>query len=127
LEPALAERIAAARVWLSDYTNAPELPGVTPRGPHALVTRPRELDAIPASAPPAYRKLIGQRRDVGQPSFGDTTQPLPDALAAQDVRSRWILAHWPHVVEFAETTRGLSATAARLDQPTVDLSAGIGR
>lgn len=115
LDTVLAERVAAARVWLSDYTDMPDLPGVAPRDHYALVTRRRELDAILETAPPDYRKLISQLRDGGQLSFDDTTQLLADALAAQDVRTRWILAHWPHVVEYAETTRELESTAERLE------------
>lgn len=118
LDPALTERIAAARVWLSDYTDAPVLPGVTPRDHHDLVTRRRELDVILESAPPDYRKLISQLRDGGQLSFDDTTELLADALAAQDVRTRWLLAHWPHVVEYAETSRALDNMTQRLEVST---------
>jgi conjugative relaxase-like TrwC/TraI family protein len=124
LDPMLTERISAARVWLAEYTDAAVLPGVTPRDHHDLATRRRELDAILESAPPDYRKLISQLRDGGQLSFDDTTQLLADALAAQDVRTRWILARWPHVVEYAETSRALDEVTQRLevdgpiDQPT---------
>ena len=94
----------AARVWLADYTDAPATPVITPRDHTELVARRQELDAILDSAPADYRTLIAQLRDGGQLSFDDTTELLADALAAQDVRTRWILAHWPHVVEYAETT-----------------------
>jgi len=107
LDADLSERIATARVWLADYTDTPTTPLVAPRSHGDVLSRRRELDAILDSAPADYRKLIAELRDGGQLSFDDTTQLLADALAAQDVRTRWILAHWPHVVEYAETTRAL--------------------
>ena len=113
----LAERIAAARVWLADYTDTPDVPIVEPRGRNEIIERRRELQGILDSAPPDYRPLITQLRDGGQLSFDGTTELLADALAAQDVRRRWILAHWPYVVEYAETTSSLEAMIS----PTLDI------
>jgi len=125
LDPRLLAQIAAARVWLADYTDTPAVPPVTPRSHAELVSRRRELDAILDSAPADYRNLITELRDGGQLSFDDTTQLLTDALAAQDARTRWILAHWPHVVEYAEAGRALEASnlALAIDDASV-LSAG---
>lgn len=114
LDAGLWERAAAARVWLADYTDVPAVPAIEPRDHAQLVTRRRELDAIFESAPADYRKLITELRDGGQLSFDDTTELLADALAAQDARTRWILAHWPHVVEYAELGRALDEMAERL-------------
>ena len=36
---------------------------------------------------------------------------LESDLAAQGERRRWILEHWPHVVEYQELNAGLAATA----------------
>lgn len=110
----LWDRIAAMRVRLAVYTDAPAVPAIELRDHAQLVTRRRELDAIFESAPADYRKLITELRDGGQLSFDDTTQLLVAALAAQDARTRWILAHWPHVVEYAETARALAPATAQV-------------
>ncbi len=75
----------------------------------------RRLLAIFDSAPADYRKLIAELRDSGQLSFDDTTELLADAIAAQDARTRWILAHWPHIVEYAEIGRAREAQTPQLD------------
>ena len=103
----------------------PPFPAITPRDQAELISRRRELDSILDSAPADYRKLIAELRDGGQLSFEDTTELLADALAAQDVRTRWILAHWPHVVEYAEVGRGIEAGADGLAaEGFVDIAIG---
>jgi conjugative relaxase-like TrwC/TraI family protein len=115
LDAGLAERVAAARVWLGRYTDSPTVPITPPRSYSELLDRRQALDAILATARADYRPLIAQLRDGGQLSFDDATELLANAIAAQDTRSRWILGHWPHVVEYAETMRALEVGAASLD------------
>ena len=123
LDPTLSTQLAAARVWLADYSDAPAVPPCHPAITASWSRAAGELDAIFDSAPADYRELIAELRDGGQLSFDDTTQLLADALAAQDARTRWILAHWPHVVEYAETTRALDLEYAT---PRVERSRGRG-
>lgn len=125
IDPEQWSRIAATRVWLADYSDAPATPPITPRDHGELLERRRELDAIFESAPADYSALITALRDGGQLAFDDTTQLLADALTAQDTRTRWILAHWPHVVEYAETARALEATAQRLEASDISESKAV--
>lgn len=111
----VARHVAECRVWLATYTDTPSVPVSRTRTTVELQTRRRELDTIFDTTPTDYTTLIAQLRDGGQLSFDDTTQLLTDALAAQDNRSRWILAHWPHIVEYAETTRTLDHGLAGID------------
>jgi conjugative relaxase-like TrwC/TraI family protein len=117
----VTRRVAHTRVWLAAYTDTPIVPVARTRSTGELHARRRELDVILDSAPADYTTLIGQLREGGQLSFDDTTQLLVDALAAQDTRSRWILAHWPHIVEYAETNRTLDHGVAGIDtRPVLD-------
>jgi hypothetical protein len=72
-----------------------------------LDTRLAELDVVLASAPPDQRDLISRLRDGNQLTLLDTTEALNGALETQGARRDWILANWPHVVEYAEITRSI--------------------
>jgi hypothetical protein len=72
-----------------------------------LEARRTELDERFASAPPDQRDLIARLRDGNQLTLADTTEALNTALDAQGARREWILANWPHVVEYAEITRAI--------------------
>ncbi len=100
---AVSPTIAAARVWLDTYTTSPALP-VRTRSLAELHARRAELDAVFADAPADHRQLIDRLRDGGMLPLEDTAELLGDALAAQGERRRWILEHWPHVVEYAQIT-----------------------
>ena len=105
----LARSVAETRVWLASYSDAPDASVVPMRTDDEMHARRTELDVIFDSAPADHRPLIARLRDGGQLSFDETTELLADALRAQDARTRWILAHWPHVVEYAEIGRALEA------------------
>jgi hypothetical protein len=71
-----------------------------------LTNRLAVLDAILDAAPLDWRPLIAELR-TGQLSFDDTDTLLADAATGQDSRRRWILEHWPRVVEHHEATATL--------------------
>lgn len=95
---ATAEALAQARVWLDTHSTAPALPATRVRATAEIERRLLELDAIFATAPADHRQLINELQ-AGQLSLDDPAVLLDDALAAQGDRRRWILEHWPHVVE----------------------------
>jgi hypothetical protein len=66
-----------------------------------IADRRTELDAIIATAPADQRLTIAALIG-GQLTLTDTDDLLRDALAQQGDRRRWILEHWPHIVEVAE-------------------------
>ena len=108
---AAATRLAEARVWLDTYSPAPTAP-LPSRTLTGLVERRGELDAILATAPTDQRHVV-QALTSGQLTLGDTTEILREALSQQSDRQRWILEHWPHIVESGEVDRGIEvATAA---------------
>jgi hypothetical protein len=72
-----------------------------------LDERLAQLDEILASAPPDQRDLLGRLRNGDQLTLLDTTEAMNAALDRQGARRDWILANWPHVVEYAEVTRAL--------------------
>ena len=81
-----------------------------------LVERRGELDAILASAPADQRHVV-QALTNGQLTLGDTTEILRDALSQQGERRRWILEHWPHIVESGEVDRGFAEAASAGNTP----------
>ncbi|MGE3689386.1 MAG: MobF family relaxase [Acidimicrobiia bacterium] len=118
---AVSSTMAAARVWLDTYTTSPALPPVRTRSAAELHARRAELDAVFADAPADHRQLIDRLRDGGMLPLEDTAELLGDVLVAQGERRRWILEHWPHVVEYAEITHTLSNGLAGPDvAPLVD-------
>jgi conjugative relaxase-like TrwC/TraI family protein len=112
----IAPEVTRARVWLDTHTTRSTIPTVRTRSVRELRARRVELDAIFADAPPDQRTLINHAQD-GALTLNATTDILQDALAAQGQRRRWILEHWPHVVEAAEITRTLDTHAAGADTP----------
>ena len=104
---AAATRLAEARVWLDTYPPAPTAP-LPPRTLTELVALRGELDAILATAPTDQRHVV-QALTNGQLTLGDTTEILRDALSQQGERRRWILEHWPHIVESGAVDRGFAA------------------
>lgn len=96
--------VAQARVWLDTHTTRPAIGPTRTRSIRELEDRRHELDAILELAPADHRGLIDQLRAGGQLPFDDVAELLTDALAGQGERRRWILEHWPHVVEYAQIT-----------------------
>lgn len=96
----LKSEIDGASAWLGTYN---PVPAIQPRVRTAseISDRRAELDAMIATAPADQRStitaLIG-----GQLTLTDTDELLRNALAQQGDRRRWILEHWPHIVEASE-------------------------
>ncbi len=111
--------VAEARVWLDTHTTRPAIGLTRTRSIRELEDRHRELDAIFELAPADHRSLIDQLQAGGQLPFDDVAELLTDALAAQGERRRWILEHWPHVVEYAQITATLDTGSAGPDVPAV--------
>jgi conjugative relaxase-like TrwC/TraI family protein len=84
-----------------------------------LLDRRQELDGILAAAPPDQRDLIDRLRHGDQLSLLDTTAALEAALETQGARRDWILAQWPHVVEYAEISAAIDNGAHAPDLATV--------
>ena len=82
-------------------------------GPELLARR-AELDAILADAPPDLRHHISTLR-ASRPADADLDEMLQIAITGQGDRRRWILEHWPHVVEAAQVTRALADGDAAVD------------
>jgi len=72
-----------------------------------LDERLAQLDEVLATAPPDQRDLLARLRSGDQLTLLDTTEAMNAALDQQGARRDWILANWPHVVEYAEVTRAI--------------------
>ena len=114
--------VAESRVWLDTYSPAPTVPPRA-RTLAELTERRSELDAILAAAPTDQRHIV-QALTSGQLTLGDTTEILRDALTQQGDRRRWILEHWPHIIESAEIDRGFEAASSAGNMP-FDPDAGL--
>ncbi len=102
--------VAEARIWLDTYSPEPTRP-LRARSAAELAERRTELDVILATAPADQRHVITALTS-GQLTLDDTAEVLRDALAQQGDRRRWILEHWPHIVESFELD------GARSDDPS---------
>lgn len=67
-----------------------------------LLERKAELAALLATAPPDQRDLIGRLSEGNQLTLVDVTDALTATFEIQGARADWILANWPHVVEYSE-------------------------
>jgi hypothetical protein len=102
----LAARVATTRHWLATSDRlTPDTPAT--RTENELLDRLGEVDAILDTAPPDWQPLVAQLR-AGQLTLDDTDTILGDALTGQHTRRRWILEHWPHVVEHHEISAALA-------------------
>lgn len=103
-----SRHVLEARAHLDAAGTHPEL-GPWPLLPSRsqLEARLTELDERFETAPADQRDLIARLRDGDQLTLADTTEALNAALEAQCSRRDWILANWPHVVEYAEITRAI--------------------
>jgi conjugative relaxase-like TrwC/TraI family protein len=106
--------LARARIWLDNYSPMPAIP---PRARTAaeLTERRNELDAILAAAPADQRHIVSALTS-GQLTLVDTSEILRDALSQQGDRRRWILEHWPHMVESREVDNDLTISGGNLDR-----------
>jgi hypothetical protein len=110
----IAAHLARSRTWLATHDNEAVVPPSRTRSTPELHRRRAQLEAIFATAPADHRRLIDTLA-MGQLSLDDMSQALDQALAGQDERRRWILEHWPHIVEHAEITRTLTTSTAGPD------------
>jgi conjugative relaxase-like TrwC/TraI family protein len=114
---AMSANVTATRVWLDSHLDQPCLPVTRQRSERELEERRRELDAILATAPAVVREHSDRTGRPGEEPL-DGFEPSPhDTADAQGQRRRWILEHWPHVVEAAEIER-----AGACDQPPADVA-----
>ena len=60
------------------------------------------FEAILAAAPEDQQGFITRLQTDGTLPYDNVADLLSDALAGQGDRQRWILEHWPHIVEYAE-------------------------
>ena len=81
------------------------------RTPDDLQSRCAELEAILADAPDDQRKLIERLRAGDPVNPAEVSRALQDAVQAQGSRRAWILAHWPHVIEYVQVTNALAGAA----------------
>jgi conjugative relaxase-like TrwC/TraI family protein len=111
----LHARLDATNRWIQNYDLGPALPAVRNRSLPELAARHAELDALLAIAPPDQQRLLDGLRSEGRLPLEDSTTAISTALDTQDARRSWILAHWPHVVEYAEIHRALADHQAGSD------------
>ena len=96
------EVLARARIWLHTHSTTPTVPITRTRSAHELEQRRHQLDGILATAPADHRGLVDRIRSGETLPFDNITDTLTEALANQGERRRWILEHWPHVVEYTQ-------------------------
>lgn len=112
---AVSAQVAVARIWLATHCAGPRLAVMRSRSSEELCERRFELDAMFADAPEDMRGLIDGLRTGGKLPIEDTAELLGQALDTQAERRRWILEHWPHVVEAAQIAHALDHGLAGLD------------
>lgn len=111
----LEARLDATRRWIEHYDLTPTLQSVRTRSTRELQSRSGELEALFDTAPPDQRHLLETLRSDGRLILEDSAALIDDALDAHASRRAWILANWPHVVEYAEIHRTLTARSAGPD------------
>ena len=82
-----------------------------------LHDRQVELDAILATAPAAVRGLIEKVQNMEALPFDEIKSLLGDVSVAHRERQRWILQHWPHVVDAAQVVRARDVASAQIEAP----------
>ena len=106
----LIERIGEVRAWLENSDRlTPE--SMATRAPAELHDRLAGLDMILAGAPPDVHQFLDQLL-AGQLSMDDTEALLADLVERDGERARWIVEHWPHVVEYREIKVELAAAGS---------------
>jgi conjugative relaxase-like TrwC/TraI family protein len=103
---ALQTRLADTRIWLAASDRIHPAQTVVPSYGE-LLERRAELDASFAQAPADWRSTLTELR-TGQLTLDATTDLLRAAVDGQQARRDWILANWPHVVEYQEINRTLT-------------------
>jgi hypothetical protein len=102
----LNRRLLNTRAWL-EPRDRPPIIWPQRRSHHELLDRRDELETIFATAP-ADQTLLIDRLLRGDPQLiDDISDTLKSAIDNQQTRRSWILAHWPHIIEYAEITQTL--------------------
>jgi hypothetical protein len=96
--------ILAQRTWLTTRAQHPERVSVTALSPVEIHDRISELERLFADAPPDQSRIIDDLI-AGRLTAQDVHTALAEATQAQTERDRWILAHWPYIVEHHELQR----------------------
>jgi len=94
--------IARSRIWLDTHEPTPAIAPTRTRSLPEIHDRQRTLEVILASAPEDQRVFITRLQTDGTLPYDNVADLLSEALTAQGDRQRWILEHWPHIVEYAE-------------------------
>jgi conjugative relaxase-like TrwC/TraI family protein len=116
-------RLGLTRTWLATSDRIHPVHTLVPSHDE-LLDRRAQLDDLLAGWPPDWRTTISRLR-TGQMSLDDTTELLQAALDGQQARRDWIIANWPHVVEYQEINRTLTtATWEPNPQLLTDLLTG---
>jgi conjugative relaxase-like TrwC/TraI family protein len=95
-------RLLEDRLWLTDHPQ-PEATTLTTRTPASLIERRDELEQLLATAPADQRNFV-TRLATSQLDPAELHEHLSAAMAVQGARREWILANWPHLIEFEQIT-----------------------
>jgi conjugative relaxase-like TrwC/TraI family protein len=115
--------VARSRIWLDTHTSTPVIAPTRTRSLRELHDRQHELEAILATAPEDQRDRITRLRAEGTLPFENVTELLSEALATQGERQRWVLEHWPHIVEYAEVRQAIETPGPEVEQLLAELRA----
>jgi conjugative relaxase-like TrwC/TraI family protein len=102
----LQRRLADTRLWLAAHDDHRRPHWPAPRSRRELLDRADHLDHLFRTAPADQRDTIARLR-AGQLTLDDASHALDAALSRQDERARWIVEHWPHVIEAVEISNAL--------------------
>jgi hypothetical protein len=102
----LQARLGLTRTWIATTDRIEAADTIVPSYDE-LLERRSQLDQLFAAAPADWGPTIRQLQ-TGQLSLDDTAELLGAALEGQRARRQWILANWPHVVEYQEINRTLT-------------------
>jgi conjugative relaxase-like TrwC/TraI family protein len=102
----LQSRLGLTRTWLATSNRIHLADTITPSH-HELLDRRRQLDALFDAAPSDWRPTVTQLQ-AGQLTLDDTTDLLKTAVEGQQARRHWILANWPHIVEYQQINHTLT-------------------
>ena len=104
------------RIWLTDRQHEPRPIGQT-MSPTAMHERRAELQDLMNTAPADHRELI-ERLTTGDAATAEVHEHLAAAVNAQQERQDWIVANWPHIVEFEQLNALIAAQPAFAHWPT---------
>ena len=109
-------RLIEDRLWLADHQQ-PEQHALATRTPTSLIERRDELHRLLATAPADQRDFV-TRLTTSQLAPAELHDHLSRAMAVQGERREWILANWPHLIEFEQITSLITQQAPLAHWPT---------